>query len=236
VAYADTDFPLNQYAVSFGTTTTSATFTAPATPPASFPAVNDPAVGLKVGDLLLLSGVVSGSTTVAVAEVTGTSGTASPYTVSFAATDLMNLNQTGGNSGLSSLVTPSVATGVTATRILLITYSIDIPVDASSPTGFGTPRLMRQLNGREPVPISDNVSDLRFTYDIYDETRNPKTQNTLDAYLSTGASPNFIRNVNIKHLTMRSAISGTKGYQGMDIQTSISARNLGYGDRYPITP
>jgi hypothetical protein len=133
VTYSDTSFPWDQYDVTFpGGSTTAATFTVksptPVPPP---PPINDPAVGLKIGDLVWFSGSTGGSTVYAVGEVTSMSGAASPYTVNFATTDPMALNQTGGNSGLSGLVTPVAATGITATRIFLITYSIDIPPDPS---------------------------------------------------------------------------------------------------------
>jgi hypothetical protein len=91
------------------------------------------------------------------------------------------------------------------------------------------------VNARVPVAVTENISDLRFRYDVYDDTKSPPTQNnTLDANLSTGGSPNLIRQVSLLHLTIRSPLAGNAGYQGMDVQTSISARNLGYGDRYPI--
>ena len=35
-------------------------------------------------------------------------------------------------------------------------------------------------------------------------------------------------------MTIRSQMSGVKGYQGLDLQTSISARNLTMGQEYPI--
>ena len=92
---------------------------------------------------------------------------------------------------------------------------------------------MRQVNGQTPVPQVEGLSDLRFRYDVYDTSRTPATQTQItDAFLSTGGSPNLIRQVDITHLTIRSAVKGTSGYQGIDIQTSVSARNLGFGDRY----
>lgn len=235
VAYADTTVPFEKYLVTFpGGTPASARFTMPSPAPSPAPpAVTDTAEGLKVGDLLWFCGKVSGNTRCAMGEVTSTSGTSSPYTVNLASTDPMKLNQTGGNSGLSSIVT---ATGITATRIFLITYYIDIPPDPSG-VGNGAPRLMRMVSGQKPVIITENISDLRFTYDIYDDTKTPPTStDTVDAKMSTGGSPNMIRKVNIKHLTGRSPVAGSKGYQGFDVQTSVSARNLGFTDRYPLKP
>ncbi len=55
----------------------------------------------------------------------------------------------------------------------------------------------------------------------------------------SGVSLNLIRKINIAHLTIRSQIDGTRstlfatnGFQGYDVQTSISARNLSYQNRY----
>jgi len=227
VAYQDPNLPLSSYAVTFTAgSTTSAKFTGTATP-----ALNDPGYGLKVGDLLWFSGSSGGSTIYAIGEVTGTSGTSSPFTVSLATTDNMKLNQTGGTSGLSALVSPSMATGITASRVLLISYFLNSNTDAA---GNVTYRLMRQVNGQAPTPLVDNISDLRFRYDVYNSADTPPTQtNTTDALMSTGGSPNLIRKVNIAHLTIRSPLSGTQGYQGLDIQTSVAARNLSFSDRYP---
>ena len=51
--------------------------------------------------------------------------------------------------------------------------------------------------------------------------------------MSSGGSVNLIRKVDIYHFTIRSPLTGTKGYQGIDIQTSVAARNLAFSDRYP---
>jgi prepilin-type N-terminal cleavage/methylation domain-containing protein len=240
VAYTDPNVSWGNYQVTF-TGTSTATATVSGTDPASSvsPKLNDAGYGLKVGDLVWITGNRSGSTIYAIGEVTGISGASSPYTVSFATTDSMSLNQTGGTSGLSSLVSPSTAcptpkAGViscTITRILLITYSLDSSTDGA---GNVTYRLIRQVNGQAPVPLVENVSDLRFRYDIYNDALNPPTQtNTTDALMSSGGSVNLIRKVDIAHLTIRSPIAGTAGYQGIDIQTSVAARNLAFSDRYP---
>jgi len=227
VTSVDTTLALNQYVMAFsGTTPNTATFTMPATPPSPVPAaVTDTAIGLKPGDYLMISSKVAGTTAYALAEVTDTAGAASPYTVHFNAPGNSKLNQLGGSYGLSSVLG---GTGISAQRLWTITYYVDVKTD-------GTPILMRQVNARVPVALTENISDLRFLYDTYDQTKSPPTQiNTTDANLSTGGSPNLIRKVTIAHLTIRNPIAGTKGYQAMDVQTSISARNLGYSDRYPI--
>jgi hypothetical protein len=45
----------------------------------------------------------------------------------------------------------------------------------------------------------------------------------------------MITQVNIAHMTMRSQVPGRSGYQGLDLQTSISARNLTSQQEYPIS-
>ena len=227
VAYMDSSLALNQYSMAFpGANPTTATFTLPPIPPNPLPAaITDSGVGLKPGDFIMISGVLKGSTAYAVAEVSDTSGASSPYTVHFNTPSNSKLNQIGGSYGLSDMAT---ATNIVAQRLWVVTYYVDTKPD-------GTPVLMRQLDARIPVTLTENISDLRFLYDVYDDTRNPPTQNnTADAFLATGGSPNLIRKITIQHLTIRSPLSGSGGYQGMDVQTSISARNLGYGDRYPI--
>jgi hypothetical protein len=228
VTYVDTTLALSQYLVTFPGSAGTATFTMPAIPPNPPPAsVSDNGVGLKPGDFLLISGVVKGSTAYVVAEVSDVTGASSPYTVRFKTPSSSKLNQLGGSYGLGSLPLAD-GTLFAAQRLWVITYYVDVKTD-------GTTVLMRQVDARVPVALTENISDLRFLYDIYDETKSPPVQNnTTDANLSIGGSPNLIRKITIQHLTIRSPQAGPKGYQAMDVQTSISARNLGYGDRYPI--
>ena len=103
------------------------------------------------------------------------------------------------------------------TRILAITYYLDIP---TGPDGLRytsddlPPRLMRQINGQPAVPVADGVADLQFSYDIFDDSAGTDTSNLADAGLSIGKSPNQIRKVNIVSMTTRSAMHGKMGYQG----------------------
>ena len=119
------------------------------------------------------------------------------------------------------------AVGVTATRIWAITYYLD---NTATP---GTPTLMRLVNARVPVPVAENVADLRFTYDTYDSTGNLLNATGDGGMgLATPISPSLIRTINLAHLTIRSQLRGKEGYQSMDIQTSVSARNMSFSDRY----
>ena len=101
---------------------------------------------------------------------------------------------------------------------------------------------MRQVNGQTPVPVQEGVVNLQFTYDTYDAAGN--LLNAIgDGGYSTGTSFNLIRKINLLHMTTRSQVSGAKsglmvtnGYQTFDTQTSISARNLSFQNRYTLVP
>jgi hypothetical protein len=242
VVYADSTFLLNDYAVTLNAAGTSATFTLPS--PAPVPAaqaVNNTAVGLQPGDLVLFQaklGSGSGATTgYAVGEVTTPiPGGAGPYTINFANADPLLFNQTAATSGDMAQIVGG--TGTVATRIWVTTYYLKILPDPLG-VGVGTPVLMRQVNGRTPVPVAENVVNLQFTYDTYDSTGA-----LLAASCDGGAgatppvSPSLIRTINIKHMTLRSQLKvglsagAVAGYQGYDVQTSISARNLSFTQRY----
>lgn len=216
VVMADTVFPWSDYTVSINANGTGATFTLVASPPSPVVPVSSQAYGLKAGDLVLLTGTSGGNAVSAVAEVTAdVGGAASPYTVNFSVPDALGFNQNTATS--SSLTQMKGLAGVTATRILLVSYYISVAT--------GTPTLMRQVNGHTPAPLAENIVDLRFNYDTYDDLGN--LINT-----DSPVSPNLIRKVNLAHMTARSPVQGTKGYQSMDVQTSVSARNLSFKNRY----
>jgi len=108
--------------------------------------------------------------------------------------------------------------------------------------GAGTPTLMRQVNGQTPIPVQESVVNLQFTYDTYN-TNGTLLNAVGDGGYSTGTSFNLIRKINVIHLTTRAQMAGaqsglmiSKGYQTFDTQTSISARNLSYQNRYILTP
>jgi prepilin-type N-terminal cleavage/methylation domain-containing protein len=242
IIYSDNVFLLNCYGVNFADNTgTSVNFILPSPlpatcvvpPPLAAPQnVTDTAVGLTAGDLLLFQGKnAAGNTAYSVAEVSSASGTASPYNVTFTNADALLMNQTAAtNNNLVQLDTKfgggTALPNTTASRIYVITYYLDI-----SPSDGVTPRLMRQVNGHTPVPVAENVAFLQFTYDTYDSNGNLLKEQG-DGGEAAGVSPSLIRKINIAHLTMRSQLAGTKGYQGMDLQTSVSARNLSFQNRY----
>jgi prepilin-type N-terminal cleavage/methylation domain-containing protein len=241
IVYSDNVFPLSDYStVVINAAGTNAQFT---TTNAADAPVNSPTVGLQNGDLVLFQaklGAGSGATTgYAVAEVTSpliTGAGLGPYTVNFNAGDPLLFNWPTAPSG--NLKFLATGTNITATRIWAVTYYLKMTPD---PLGVGTgiPTLMRQVNGRTPVPVAENTVNLQFTYDTYDTAGNLVSA-SCDAGQSIGVTPNQIRTINIAHLTMRNQLSGVKGalgqttlgYQGVDLQTSISARNLSFSQQY----
>lgn len=224
VVYSDITLPLKLFTVSaFASSGGSITFTPPANPPSPappYPALNDPAVGIQVGDVIM----VQNGNGAAIGEVTGLTGN----TLSFADLDPLNINQSsapGGNlKAIANTCTgsPAVCTPLTpaqlqqtfATRLFVITYYIDVP---PGPDGVRytaddlPPRLMRQINGQSPVPVAENVIDLGFSYDTYDDATGAQMADNSDAGLAANNSPNNIRKVNIKRLVTRGSVSGRAG-------------------------
>jgi prepilin-type N-terminal cleavage/methylation domain-containing protein len=234
VVYLDSAFLLNKYLIRFNDLNgNSVTFQAPVPAPNPAPqAVNNTAVGLQQGDLVLFQNASRG----VIAEVTAPvpAGAGPTYTVAFANQSPLGFNQnsaTSGNLRNAIIQNNPVNVGVylpattTATRVWMITYYID--------NTRPTPTLMRLVNGRLPVPVAENVADFRFTYNSYDTSGN-LLNNTGDGGLSNTPPimPSSIRTINLTRLTLRSESRGAKGYQAVDLHSSISARNMGFIDRY----
>jgi prepilin-type N-terminal cleavage/methylation domain-containing protein len=237
VVYSDSQLLMPNYYVEFNDVNgNSVNFIYPSPAPNPAPQLlNNTGVGLQNGDLVLFQY----GTNYAIAEVTAAPGVAatSPFAVSFASGDLLNFNQNGATSnGLKQLIAactlkgvctvgtapgPTTQSLITATRIWAITYYLD------KSSGIAT--LMRQANARQPVPVADNVQNLQFTYDTYDSNGN-----LLTASCSAGGTTNYnlIRTINLAHLSFRNQLKGAKGYQGTDMQSSVSARNLSFSARY----
>ncbi|HLW88285.1 MAG TPA: hypothetical protein VKR57_07305 [Terriglobales bacterium] len=253
VAYSDTIFALNCYTVTFTAPGNVVTLTAPANPPPAscilppglaFPQnIDNLAVGLQPGDLIFFQNAAKGP---AIAEVTNVKGNApGPWTVTFANGDPLQMNQSGATNDLTQIsgftaLGGASTVGTVANRIFVITYYLKVNPDPTGAT-TGTPVLMRQVNGHTAVPAAENVINTQFTYDTYDSSGNLLNQ-LPDGGESIGVSLNLIRKINIAHLTIRSQLDGsrsalfaTNGFQGYDVQTSISARNLSYQNRYSFT-
>ncbi len=93
------------------------------------------------------------------------------------------------------------------------------------------------------MPITDGVVYMKFSYDLFNDATgapavgcpNPGAAgdvcvNGIDA----GLNPTDITKINILHMAMNSTAKGLVGYQGLDLETSVSARDLTYNNRYPI--
>ena len=234
VAAADVTLALNCYTVTANTGTV-VTFQLPTAPASTcvLPTnvttpqpLNDPVVGLQAGDMVLFGNNAIGIVTGAVSTCSPTPSTtySACFTVPFAATDPGHVNQTGATSG--SLAQLTVTSTLSAVRLLTVTYYLDI-----SPWDGVTPRLMRVQSGKLPAPVAENVVNLQFTFNVNNNGVISANQATLPA----GTTPAMITQVNIAHMTMRSQLPGTTGYQGLDLQASISARNLTSQQEYPIS-
>jgi hypothetical protein len=196
--------------------------------------IDDPAVGLTPGDLLefqVSTGVGNNATSsTVVAEVTNVATTAPgpngelQWNVTFSFGDPLRMNQPAAATGsLNSVVG---YTGL-ANRINLVSYYID--------NSIVPPRLMRQTSGHTPVPLAENVAFLRFSYDLYDVAANAPRIDQDDGGASLGLTPNQITKINIKHMSVNSTMQGTTGFQGLDLQTSVSARDLTFKNDYPLS-
>ena len=242
VAYSDVVLALDCYNASI-TNGTLVTFTVQNPLTCTLPAglvapqaVNDPVVGLTPGDVVLFQGTQgippNTNTFYAVGEVTNVGGGAGTYTVNFSANDPLQMNQPGAANDLSQYVGNTVL----GNRIFVISYYMQVRPDPLG--GTGIPELMRQVSGHTAVPVAENVIYTQYSYDTYNSA-GLLLSNQRDGGESLGISLNLIRKINIDHLAIRSQLSGarsslyaTSGYQGYDVQTSISARNLSYTNRY----
>jgi prepilin-type N-terminal cleavage/methylation domain-containing protein len=244
VAYTDPSFYLDCYNATVASATT-VTFALPSTTSTNCTAngatiqnINDSAVGLTPGDLVLFT---FPGPTYAVAEVYGATPTLT--TVTFNSGDPLKMNQGSGvsQSLASEYVASPPATSLTtgyAVRLEVITYYLDNTVTP--------PRLMRQISGHSPVPVAESTVYMKFTYDLFNSTTNTiatQCQNpgasgdVCYSGSSSGLLPNQITKINIANMAMDSSVKSglyglSKGDQSIDLQTSVSARNLTYVNNY----
>jgi hypothetical protein len=171
-----------------------------------------------------------------VIEVYNTNGSAAVVVTSVAspninfAPDPLNFNQTGAPAGnLAAIVAPPSETR--AKRIFVISYFVEDP-----PRPDGSRRLMRQVNAHPPAPIAENVENLQFTYDIFDDVAAVVTAN-LSAPNNLPTPPNNrsnqIRKVSVS-ISNRSPQRGLAGgtFESITLSTSATPRNLSFRDRY----
>jgi prepilin-type N-terminal cleavage/methylation domain-containing protein len=237
VVQADTVFLLSCYNLSV-TSATVVKFTLPnplpntcivPLPLTAPQAINDPIVGLTPGDVAELQVTIgvgnSATSSIILGEVTNVAKTgATTYDVTFGAGDPLKMNQPTATSGsLNQIIN---ATG-SANRINVISYYID--------NSIVPPRLMRQTSGHTPIPLAENVAFLQFSYDLYDSSSGNVLTDVADGGASQNLTPNQITKINIKHMSVNSTLRGSGGYQGLDLQTSVSARDLTFKNDYPLS-
>lgn len=205
---------------------------------------------IRPGDLLLIS---KGAMSVMVA-VTAVAG----QTVTFATGDPLRLNQfdttlvmQGTTNQLKAqaptdpnapvLVGAVVQPGPSvATRIRMITYSVNTTLDPTSP------RLMRALGGNAANAVAFEIEAFTLSYDIADGVTNPVAVRLDAADLAgtgdcddpgTGAneacSPNQVRKANVViGIRSRSKTAVTGDYYHNTLFTQVALRSLAFVDRY----
>ena len=214
--YADYNFPLWQYDVTFPVPGSGAAITL--TPDATFvpppPPING-AGAIKAGDLIMLSNPLG----TAVGEVTNVT----PTEIDFANLDPLNINQNGAAS--NNIAAISTGANTVAYRLLAVTYYLTVPA-----TPGQTPRLMRQINGLTPVAVADNIINLQFSYDLYNSTTSALDVNQSNP-LGVGDSLNLLQKINIVVMGQSILNHGNKS-QNLYLATSVSARNMAFRNRY----
>jgi type II secretory pathway pseudopilin PulG len=196
-------------------------------PPATVPAVTDPAVGITPGDVLLLQNAYGS----AIGVVTGVGG----QTITFGA-DPLKINQVAANSGnIKALATPNsqpvTYPATQVARLMMVTYFVQAFV---GPDGLPDARLMRQSGSHPPVPVAEHIEDLQITYDIIDPVTNVLTSNSSDTVVGGVVQANQIRkiNINVTSRAVRAEAGAGKQPQRVNLTTSIGPRNLSFRDRY----
>jgi len=240
VIYQDYAFPLDNFTFNqLSTTSVQATSN---TCPTKCPIAGDPTNvlapgGLNVGDVLFFyvseSGTAAGNvnagnsqvqTAAIAAEITGISGTG-PWTLTFNTGDALNMNQTTGADNLASAF--GAAGSMKVYRLNVVSYFLEVPVAGGT---VQNPRLMRQVNGQQAIPVADNIINLQFSYDVIDAFTGYLSAN-LPNPIGSGQSPTTIQKVNI-WLMGESLTSGGKRSQSMYLITSVAARDMSFCNNY----
>ena len=245
--YCDYNFPLSNFTFSFPNTTTAAvTVVNAAVTPNNILAAG----GLNVGDLVLFlvstpgKGTASGAqgtsaaqTAAVVGEITGLP--AGGATIDFAASDALNFNQPASapNSlanAINTLGATLGATGVAGTgnivnacRLYAVTYFLQVPAAGGT---VQTPRLMRQVNGLNAVPVADNIINLQFSYDVINSQAGTMSANQANP-IAAGLSPALIQKINM-WVMGQNLLSSGRQYQSMYLASSVSARNMSFCNSY----
>jgi len=191
------------------------------------PKLDDPAVGLVIGDLLWIQNG-NGSALGVV-----TNFDASQNTITFGK-DPLHFNQLSAPVGsipalANPNTNPAVYPSVTVQRIMMVTYFIQ---EVDTPNGKDY-RLMRQVDARTPTPVAEHIEDMQFTYDVFDDTTGTITTNaTASSGTPPTSKPNEIRKVNMTLTARSSRPNAQGGYDRLTITTSIGPQNLSYHEKY----
>lgn len=236
--YCDYNFPLSNFTFTFPTTTSvNVAVVNGAVTPNNILAPG----GLNVGDLILFivstpgngTGNVGTSSVQNAAVVAEITGIPSNTNITFATGDALNFNQTGaGNSNNLASVSAAIAGGggkaqTTACRLNAVSYFLQVPPAGGT---VQTPRLMRQVNGYDAVPVADNIINLQFTYDVIDGNTGFINANLPDP-IAAGQSPGLIKKVNI-WIIGESLVQSGRRSQNMYLATSVSARDMSFCNSY----
>jgi prepilin-type N-terminal cleavage/methylation domain-containing protein len=192
--------------------------------------------GLNVGDVMLFlvtspgngqgpQGNAVGQTAAAVAEITGIPNGGA---IDFAANDALNFNQVGAANSLATIAANFVAgSTLTACRLNVVTYFLQVPPAGGT---VQTPRLMRQVNGLNAVPVADNIINLQFSYDVIDSINQTMSANQSNP-IGAGLSPAYIQKVNIWMMGQGLLPAGGQA-QSMYLASSVSMRNMSFCNSY----
>jgi prepilin-type N-terminal cleavage/methylation domain-containing protein len=193
--------------------------------------------GLQVGDLLMFnvstpgngktgSGTSLVQNAAVVAEITGIPSNTS---VNFAAADALNFNFTSGSNNLSAVATAAAGAGAQTSvcRLQVVSYFLQVPPAGGT---VQTPRLMRQVNGLDAVPVADGIINLQFTYDVIDSITGTVVANQQNP-IGAGESPSLIQKVNIWVMGSSLTPDGNRS-QNMYLATSVSTRDMSFCNSY----
>ena len=239
--YCDYNFSLSNFKFTFPTTTSATVAVVnAAVAPNNILAPG----GLNVGDLLLFlvstpgngktaQGTSAAQTASAVAEITGLPNN---LTINFAGGDALNFNQaaTAANSLANAITNLGSGLGagnqVAACRLNAVTYFLQVPPAVGT---IQTPRLMRQVNGLNAVPVADNIINMQFSYDVINSVAGTMSANQSNP-VGAGLSPALIQKVNM-WVMGQSLTSGGNKNQSMYLASSVAARNLSFCNSYSST-
>lgn len=255
VVYCDNNFSLSNFGFTYPSSTTTGV-TPNATLNPNNPTNILAAGGLNVGDVLLFvvdvpsnggAGNVNGNslvqTAAVAAEITGISGTSGStagctsgtcaWALTFATGDVLNLNQTSGSDNLAA-VAAAVAAAPAATpaqtnvcRLEVVSYFLEVPAAGGT---VQTPRLMRQVNALQAVPVADNIINLQFTYDVINSTTGTVVANQQNP-IGAGESPSLIQKVNLWVMGESLTSSGNKS-QSLYLATSVATSDMSFCNSY----